>query len=193
VTPPVAFALRPGSAADELFGWFPKQRTDSKHDGRNQSSTPPVYGRVTNMGVAMAVILIVEDEAQVRVLSESYLQEQGHQTLSAATPGEALAVLDAHDTIDILFTDIELQGDLQAGFTLAQKAIGRHSELRVLYTSCHVITDGMKALFVEGAAFLAKPYTIDQLQAILAVDFGIKPHPAAFPRPGADGQPLPGP
>jgi DNA-binding response OmpR family regulator len=33
----------------------------------------------------MAVIMIVEDEAQVRVLSESFLQEQGHQTLSAAT------------------------------------------------------------------------------------------------------------
>jgi DNA-binding NtrC family response regulator len=147
---------------------------------------------VTNMGVAMAVILIVEDEAQVRVLSESYLQEQGHRTFSAATPGEALAVLDANDTIDILFTDIELQGDLEAGFNLAQKAIGRQPELRVLYTSCHSITDGMKAMFVEGAAFLPQPYTIDQLQAVLAVDFGIKPHPAAMPPPGADGRPLPG-
>jgi DNA-binding NtrC family response regulator len=140
----------------------------------------------------MAVILIVEDEAQVRVLSESYLQEQGHETLSAATPGEALALLDTTDTIDILFTDVELQGDIEAGFNLAQKAVGRHPELCVLYTSCHAMTDGMKALFVEGAAFLPKPYTIDQLQAILAVDFGIKPHPEAIPRPGADSQSLPG-
>jgi DNA-binding NtrC family response regulator len=140
----------------------------------------------------MAVILIVEDEAQVRVLSESYLQEQGHQTLSAATPGEALAVLDAADTVDILFTDVDLQGDVQAGLNLAQKAITLQPELHVLYTSCHAITDGMRALFVEGAAFLPKPYTIDQLQAILAVDFGIKPHPAVIPPPGADGQPLPG-
>jgi two-component system, response regulator PdtaR len=144
------------------------------------------------MGVAMAVILVVEDEAQVRVLSESYLQEQGHQTLSAANLEEALAVIHANDTIDILFTDIELQGDPQAGLNLAQKVSGRHSDLRVLYTSCHVVTDGMKALFVEGAAFLPKPYTIDQLQAILAVDFGIKPHPAAIQRPGADGQLPPG-
>lgn len=35
----------------------------------------------------------------------------------------------------------------------------------------------MKALFVDKAAFFPKPYTIDQLQTILAVDFGIKPHP----------------
>jgi two-component system, response regulator PdtaR len=172
--------------------FVPEQCIESNQSEWNKSSILLVYGRVTNMGVAMAVILIVEDEAQVRVLSESYLQEQGHQTLSAATPGEALAVLDANDAIDILFTDIELQGDLQAGFNLAQKAIGRHPELRVLYTSCHAITDGMKAMFVEGAAFLAKPYTIDQLQAILAVDFGVKPHPAPIPRPGAGGQALPG-
>jgi CheY-like chemotaxis protein len=33
----------------------------------------------------MATILIVEDEEQVLVLTESYLREQGHQTVSAAT------------------------------------------------------------------------------------------------------------
>ena len=30
----------------------------------------------------MAVILLVEDEEQVRVLAQSYLEEQGHQVLS---------------------------------------------------------------------------------------------------------------
>jgi two-component system, response regulator PdtaR len=140
----------------------------------------------------MAVILIVEDEAQVRVLSQSYLQEQGHQTLSAATSGEALAVLDDTDVIDILFTDIDLQGDLQAGLNLAQKAVERLPELGVLYTSCHALTDGMKALFVEGSGFLPKPYTIDQLQAILAVDFGVKPPSAAILSSPPSGQPLPG-
>jgi DNA-binding NtrC family response regulator len=140
----------------------------------------------------MAVILIVEDETQVRVLSESCLQEQGHQTLSAATPGEALAVLGDSDAVDLLFTDIDLQGDLQAGLNLARIAVEQHPELRVLYTSCHAITDGMKALFVEGAGFLPKPYTVDQLQAILTVGFGIKPQSMPLPQPGSNGQPLPG-
>ena len=65
----------------------------------------------------MAAILIVEDEAQVRVLSESYLQNQGHATLSAANIDEALAVLQASKEVDLLFTDIGLQGDIQAGLT----------------------------------------------------------------------------
>src|SRR5690242_10881222 len=45
----------------------------------------------------MAKDLIVEDEEQVRVLAESYLREQGHSTLSAATSTEALAALGVAD------------------------------------------------------------------------------------------------
>jgi two-component system cell cycle sensor histidine kinase/response regulator CckA len=125
----------------------------------------------------MAAILIVEDETQVRVLSESYLQNQGHETLSAANAEEALAVLEVSKEIDLLFTDIGLQGDIQAGLTLAQRATGRRPDLRVLYTTGLAVTDGMKALFVENSAFLPKPYTVDQLQTVLTVKFGIKPNP----------------
>jgi hypothetical protein len=62
----------------------------------------------------------------------------------------------------------------------------------VPYTSCHALTDGMKALFVEGSGFLPKPYTIDQLQANLAVDFGVKAPSAAILSSPPSGQPLPG-
>jgi DNA-binding NtrC family response regulator len=125
----------------------------------------------------MAVILIVEDEAQVRVLAESYLQEQGHRTFTAATTDEAVAVLNKTDGIDILLVDIELFGDIQAGLHLATAAVDRRPDLDVLYISAHSVTDGMKALFVENSAFLAKPYTVDQLQTSLLVNFSVKPHP----------------
>jgi CheY-like chemotaxis protein len=128
-------------------------------------------------GRVMAAILIVEDETQVRVLSESYLQSQGHETLSAASLEEALAVLERASEIDLLFTDIGLRGDTQAGLTLAQRATERRPALKVLYTTGLAVTDGMKALFVESSALLAKPYTVDQLQTVLTVNFGIKPHP----------------
>lgn len=41
----------------------------------------------------MATVLLVEDEDQVRLLAESYLEEQGRQVLSARTPEGALAIL----------------------------------------------------------------------------------------------------
>jgi DNA-binding NtrC family response regulator len=127
---------------------------------------------------AMAIILIVEDEDQVRVLAESYLQEQGHQTVSAATMEEALAVFDVVERIDVLFTDVVLKGDVHGGLQLAKKAVDRQPALRVLYTTGQAITDGMKAMMVQGSAVLEKPYTVEQLQTSLSVHFGIGPRPS---------------
>jgi DNA-binding NtrC family response regulator len=121
----------------------------------------------------MAVVLIVEDEEQVRVLAESCLQEHGHRTISAATAAEALAALDAAERVDLLFTDIGLHGDLHAGLVLAKQAVEHRSELKVLYTTGQGVTDGMKAMFVQASALLPKPYTVDQLQRSLEIHFGI--------------------
>ena len=47
----------------------------------------------------MATVLLVEDEDQVRLLAEFYLEEQGHKVLSAGTPEGALAVLSTQASI----------------------------------------------------------------------------------------------
>jgi DNA-binding NtrC family response regulator len=122
----------------------------------------------------MAVVLVVEDEEQVRVLAESCLQEHGHQTVSAATVEEALAALGVAEHIDVLFTDLGLKDDLQAGLGLAKEAVKRLPGLKVLYTTGQGITDGMRAMMVEGSALLPKPYTVDQLQSSLTEHFGIE-------------------
>jgi DNA-binding NtrC family response regulator len=111
----------------------------------------------------MAVILILEDEDQVRVLAEGILQDGGHETLSASTAEQALALLDGAQRVDLVFTDIQLQSDIQAGLMLAQEATKQNADLPVLYTTGQGLTDGMQALFVKNYAFLAKPYTPEQL------------------------------
>jgi CheY-like chemotaxis protein len=123
----------------------------------------------------MATVLIVEDEDQVRVLAESYLREQGHQTVSAATAEEALAVFEVVARIDVLFTDINLRGDVHGGLEIGKRARERQPDLAVLYTTGQAVTDGMRAMMVENSAVLEKPYTVDQLQTALAVHFRIKP------------------
>jgi len=49
----------------------------------------------------MAAVLIVEDEAQVLTLAESYLQEHGHRTFSASTITEAAAILEKDQPIEV--------------------------------------------------------------------------------------------
>ena len=129
----------------------------------------------------MAVVLVVEDEDQVRVLAESYLEVQGHQVLSAGTPAGALALLHQLPAVDLLFTDLDLKGDTHAGIELAKAAVKLRPQLHVLYTTGRAITDGMKARFVPGSATLAKPYTVEELRDSLSTNFQIDRLRAAHP------------
>jgi DNA-binding NtrC family response regulator len=112
----------------------------------------------------MAVVLIVEDDVFIREIAEMMIQDWGHQTLSASDVDEALAHLRSPQYIDALFTDIYLKTAVLGGCDLAHQAIALRPKLRVLYTTGNAVTDKMKALFVEGAHFLRKPYAQYQLQ-----------------------------
>jgi two-component system cell cycle sensor histidine kinase/response regulator CckA len=121
----------------------------------------------------MAVILLVEDEEQVRVLADSFLQVEGNKTLSAGTVQQALALIEGDETIDLLFVDLKIQDDVEGGLKLAKKAVEARPNLKVLYTSGQAVTDGMMALFEEKSAFLPKPYTVEQLATTLLAKFSI--------------------
>jgi two-component system cell cycle sensor histidine kinase/response regulator CckA len=123
--------------------------------------------------MAVANILLVEDEEQVRVLAESFLQTAGHTTLSAGSVDQALALLETEQPVDLLFIDLKLLGDNEAGLALATEAVKKRPDLSVLYTSGQGITDGMIALFVEKSAFLPKPYTVEQSATVLSLKFDL--------------------
>jgi CheY-like chemotaxis protein len=122
----------------------------------------------------MTVVLLVEDNDQVRVVVESYLEQLGHKVFSASSPQGALAVLKQTPQIELLFTDIELTSASEAGLNLAREAVERRPDLKVLYTSGRGVTDGMNARFVKGSTFLQKPYTVDGLRTVLREHFKIE-------------------
>ena len=83
----------------------------------------------------MATVLIVEDQEQILTLAQSFLEEQGHKTLSAATADEALAILTGPEAVDALFVDIILNGEMQAGIELAKRAVELKPRLKVVYST----------------------------------------------------------
>jgi DNA-binding NtrC family response regulator len=115
----------------------------------------------------MGIILIVEDEVFIRQFAEGIVQDMGHEPLVASDMDEALAHLRTPRPIDALFADIRLKSMVLGGFELAQNAVALHPGLRVLYTTGSPMTEEMRALFVDGALFLQKPYSPDQLQTSL--------------------------
>jgi len=115
----------------------------------------------------MARVLVVEDEIPVLILAESVIKNLGHDTYSAASKAQALTLLANQSDIDAIFTDIRLLESELAGCELAQEAAEQNPNIKVLYTSGQTPTDGIKAMFVPGSAFLPKPYTVDELGAAL--------------------------
>jgi DNA-binding NtrC family response regulator len=112
----------------------------------------------------MAIILIVEDDIFTCEIAVMMIQDWGHRTLSASTVEEALSLLRSPQHIDALFTDIYLKKAMLGGCDLAHQAIKLRPDLRILYTTGNSVTEKMKALLVEGAHFIPKPYAPEQLQ-----------------------------
>ena len=96
-------------------------------------------------------------------LLNSILQEAGHAVIAATGSDGAQALLNTEQSIDVLFIDLALGGDLEAGLRVAQEARVARPKLCVLYTTGAGVNAGMKALFTEPYLFLPKPYNVEQL------------------------------
>ncbi len=113
-------------------------------------------------GFADEIVLVVEDDRQVRHISIDALRELGYTVLQASTPADALAQIDLQPNIALLFTDIVMPG--MNGRQLADKALELLPKMKVLYTTGYtrnaVVHNGM---LDPGTAFLPKPFTFEQL------------------------------
>jgi CheY-like chemotaxis protein len=103
-----------------------------------------------------AIILLVEDEALVRMLaSEILTEEAGYRVIEAVNADEALTLLEARHDVRLIFTDVDMPGSLN-GFTLARLMDMRWPEIGIIVTSGHT-SPGVGDL-PKGARFLPKPY-----------------------------------
>jgi len=127
----------------------------------------------------VAVILIVEDDEQVRVLAESILQDEGHTVIAATGVEGSTALLQSDQPLDVLFIDLNLGSDVEAGLAVAKTAKETRATLAVLYTTGAGINEGMKAMFTEPSLFLPKPYTAEQLVKSVAFLMLKRPREAA--------------
>jgi len=114
------------------------------------------------MGVPETIILVVEDEEQVRHMTVDALRELGYTVVQASNANQALEQLRMQPRIDLMFTDIVMPG--MTGRQLADEAREEWPELRVLYTTGYtrnaVVHNG---ILDQGVAFLPKPFTLEQL------------------------------
>ncbi len=101
----------------------------------------------------MRTVLIVEDEDLVREIALVEFEEAGYRVIEAASGEAALAHL-AVDTVDLLFTDIRLPGEID-GWRVARRARELHPGVPVIYASGF---PGDAIDVVPGGRFVRKPY-----------------------------------
>jgi CheY-like chemotaxis protein len=109
-------------------------------------------------------ILLVEDEEAVRALVARYLRQLGYRVLEASDGPQALAVVAAARSVDLLLTDMVMPR--LGGAELAARLRAERPGLPVLFVSGH--SDQAQGLLQSGAlgkgvAFLQKPYSTDEL------------------------------
>jgi signal transduction histidine kinase/CheY-like chemotaxis protein len=111
------------------------------------------------------VVLVVEDDPVVREFAISACREIGCTVYYAENGAQAIAQLEAHDDIVLLFTDVGLPGDMN-GRQLAGVATERWPYLKVLFTTGYTANAIVHhGVLDHGVNFIGKPFSIAALAA----------------------------
>ena len=103
-------------------------------------------------------ILVVDDEAAVRLVAVRALVRAGYWVLDARTGEEAMMLVDQQGNIDLLITDLTLPE--MSGLALAVEMESRRPSVKVLYMSGN-LHDG------PPDSFLPKPFSINELVSMV--------------------------
>jgi len=117
------------------------------------------------------LVLVVDDEPDVRALVRRQLADAGHAVLVAASGAEAIELIETVDDIDVLVTDVVMPGRPD-GLSLAAIARQRRPDLRIVVVTGHA--ERLAATGSRGASLpypvLLKPFTAAELAAAVGAD-----------------------
>jgi two-component system, response regulator PdtaR len=113
-------------------------------------------------------ILVVEDEALVRLATRDRIEAAGYQVHDAPNADEAIQLLEASPDIGLIFTDVDMPGSMD-GVKLAHYVRKRWPPVKI------IVTSGFKDVTPDqlpiGSIFLSKPYQPEQLRRKIDVLF----------------------
>ena len=109
------------------------------------------------------VILVAEDEVMLRLAISEHLRTRGFTVIEAASAEEARCVLLSGIEIDLVFSDIQMPGEMD-GVALAQWLAINHPDIPVVLTSGAANSLALaSAACAQVKEFVVKPYAHDVL------------------------------
>ncbi|MDH5567338.1 MAG: PAS domain-containing protein [Myxococcales bacterium] len=126
--------------------------------------------------VRSEVVMLVDDDADLRALIRQMLETLGYAVREAAAGPAALELLGSDQRFDLLLTDIVLPGGM-SGRELAEAARRSRPQLPVLcmsgYTEDAVFQQGE---LDEGIRFLQKPFRLAEIARVIRAALGAAAH-----------------
>jgi two-component system response regulator AtoC len=113
------------------------------------------------MSKASPVILVVDDDAAIVTVLGALLKQEGFATLSAASGGAALAILEKHP-VDLVISDVRMPG--LDGMALLRRLAADWSDTPVILLTAHgTVALAVEAMKAGAADFLTKPFDRDEV------------------------------
>jgi two-component system, response regulator PdtaR len=113
------------------------------------------------------IVLVVEDEALIRMNTAELIRDLGFEVIEADDADNAISLLEANPGITVAFTDINMPASMD-GLRLAAVVRDRWPPIAILITSGQLRPAQLD--MPTGARFVAKPYLPfqlrDQLQSL---------------------------
>jgi len=108
------------------------------------------------------VVLIVEDDVLLRLITASNLREAGFEVVEVANAAEAVIVLNSM-AVDVMLIDVNMPGKMN-GLALGKWVHSHGLDTRIILTSDDEQSLGEAR---EYAHFLAKPYDSKEVERLL--------------------------
>jgi DNA-binding response OmpR family regulator len=128
----------------------------------------PLGGQRADLAPPPSTILLVDDDADMRSLTRTFLEHEGYQVFSSGEAERAAQIFSSVPRIDLLITDIYMPG--RTGMELAHDLKTIRSELPILMISGGFVDEDLKErLYTEGWRFMVKPFRLTELLSIVHV------------------------
>jgi CheY-like chemotaxis protein len=128
--------------------------------------------RTANM--EKAVVLIVENEALIRMNAAQIVEDAGFAVVEACDADEAIRILESRNDICAVFTDVRMSGSID-GLKLAHAIRGRWPPIHLIVTSGSNVPCG--DILPKNARFVRKPYEAKHIAEALYELLGHDPAP----------------
>lgn len=112
------------------------------------------------MSMSPSVVLVVEDNPLILMGALDLVAAAGFEGVGAKSADEAIALLEARADIRLVFTDVEMPGEID-GVKLAHYIRNRWPPIHLIVASGRTILE--ESQLPTGSSFYSKPYNNDTI------------------------------